>query len=67
MAVRLAVGEAQVIQENKAYFASYGIDLDALESSNSADRATKRSTTTILVKNLPPDTKPEELQDMFAK
>lgn len=32
LAVRLAIGETQIIQENKEYFLSHGVDIDALES-----------------------------------
>lgn len=67
LAVRLAVGESQVIKDNKAYFSSHGVDLDALESSSSADRASKRSTTTLLIKNLPPSSQRDELESMFAR
>ncbi len=67
MAIRLAIGESQVIQENKDYFLSHGVDLNALESLNSNDKVTKRSTTTLLIKNLPPDTVPDEIESMFTK
>jgi RNA recognition motif-containing protein len=63
----MAIAETQVIQENKEYFASHGVDLDALESANSKDKASERSTTTLLIKNLPPDTDPDELESMFAR
>lgn len=65
MAVRLAIGEAHVIQENRDYFASHGVDIAALESSNGV-RAAARSTTTILIKNLPFDMIPDELESMFT-
>ena len=76
-AVRLALGETQIIQENRDYFASYGIDMDTLvsstppSSSSSSSNATasttttKRSTTSFLVKNLPYDTTVEELTKLF--
>jgi multiple RNA-binding domain-containing protein 1 len=67
MAVRLAIGEAQVVGENRDYFAQHGVDLDALESAHSSNKAGARSTTTLLVKNLPPSTVPEELESMFAR
>lgn len=67
MAIRLAIGETQVIQENKEYLAKHGVDLNAMESINSSNKAVQRSTTTLLVKNLPPDTEVEELESMFAR
>lgn len=67
MAVRLAIGEAQVVGENRDYFALHGVDVDVLESTHSSNKAGARSTTTLLVKNLPPSTVPEELESMFAR
>lgn len=67
MAVRMAIGETNVIAENKAYFAEHGVDIGVLESATSNKKANKRSDTTILVKNLPFDMVPDELQDMFSK
>jgi multiple RNA-binding domain-containing protein 1 len=69
MAVRLAIGESQVIQENKDFFSSHGVDLNALESLNSAERkqSGQRSTTTLLIKNLPTETVADELESMFAR
>ena len=74
-AVRLALGETAVIQENRAYLAEHGIDMEALVSwSNNKDGTTKsvvdqqpRSQTTLLVKNLPFSTTREELQKMFHR
>ena len=67
LAVRLAISETQILQENKEYFQAHGVDISALESSTSANKTTKRSNTTILVKNLPYDLVDSELEDMFAK
>jgi multiple RNA-binding domain-containing protein 1 len=72
LAVRLAIGETQVIQENKEYFSSHGVDFDSLESALSSSKSksskpTERSTTTLLIKNLPHDVVGEELEEMFAK
>ena len=61
MAVRLAIGETRIIQENKSYFAEHGVDLDALESAQSSTTKSKRSGTTILVKNLPHITQLEDI------
>ena len=67
MAVRLAVAEVQVVTENKDFLAQHGVDIDALESTHSANRAVARSTTTLLVKNLPATTVPDEIESMFAR
>jgi multiple RNA-binding domain-containing protein 1 len=67
IAVRLAVAETQVIQENTDYFKQHGVDINALESVHSKQHANKRSNTTLLVKNLPPDSVIEELESMFAR
>lgn len=67
LAVRLAIAEAHILQGNKEYLSSHGVDLTALESSGSSSRAAKRSTTTLLVKNLPPDSDQAELEAMFGK
>lgn len=66
-AVRMALGETQIIQENRDYFQAHGIDMEALVSMTSATTGTaKRSTTMILVKNLPFDTEKDELQKLFG-
>ena len=79
MAVRLAIGETHVIQENQAYFASHGVNIEVLESAlrrNKTEKkggaaakteVAKRSTTTLLIKNLPHDLIEAELEDMFTK
>ncbi|KAL3797922.1 hypothetical protein ACHAWO_001403 [Cyclotella atomus] len=67
-AVRLALGETHIISENIAFFESHGVDISALEGSNvgkvNSDKS-KRSTTMILVKNLPYDTSVEDLNKVF--
>lgn len=67
LAVRMAIGETQVIQENQSYLTSMGVDLNALESLNSTSKSIKRSTTTLLIKNLPPQSEVQELENMFVK
>lgn len=67
MAVRLAIGEAHVVQENRDYFQAHGVDLGALESHASNNKASARSTTTLLVKNLPHDVIEEEIESMFSR
>ncbi|XP_029171774.1 probable RNA-binding protein 19 [Nylanderia fulva] len=61
-AVKLALGETQIIQDTKAFLEENGVCLDAF---NQAPK--KRSTTVILVKNLPTETKLNEIREMFAK
>jgi multiple RNA-binding domain-containing protein 1 len=67
LAVRLAIGETQVLQDNREFFLAHGVDVSAVESSTSASKAVKRSGTMLLIKNLPHDVVNAELEDMFAK
>eukprot|EP00041_Stephanoeca_diplocostata_P031429 m.978405 g.978405 ORF g.978405 m.978405 type:complete len:991 (+) comp23957_c0_seq1:104-3076(+) len=62
MAVRLALGETHIVAENKLFLQSEGVRLDAFDT-----RANGRSKTTILVKNTPFDTQPEDLRTLFGK
>ena len=65
-AVRLALGETQVIEENRKYFETHGVDIEGLVSTKSDKNASgKRSSSMILVKNLPFDTSLEELSKVF--
>ncbi len=76
-AVRLALGETHVLEENRDFFRKHGIDMDAMDAalatktsssakSSKAELATKkRSSTMILVKNLPYDTTHDELAKLF--
>jgi len=67
-AVRLALGETHVINENIEYFASHGIDMTTLFHDVTSDSNTKkRSSTKILVKNLPYcDHAVQELMKVFT-
>jgi multiple RNA-binding domain-containing protein 1 len=66
-AVRLALGETAIIEENRVYFKQHGIDMEALVSGDSpADKSMARSKTAILVKNLPHDTTVDELTKVFG-
>ncbi|KAJ0408715.1 hypothetical protein P43SY_001939 [Pythium insidiosum] len=74
MAVRLAIGETMLVQENKEFFAREGVDLDAIEGALSATKKApqkaakiERSTTVVLVKNLPHTTDEDELAQLFRK
>jgi multiple RNA-binding domain-containing protein 1 len=72
-AVRLALGETAVIEENRTYFAQHGVDMEALVSlgnpsdgGNDKKKNILRSKTFLLVKNLPHDTNKEDLMKVFA-
>ncbi|EGZ26394.1 hypothetical protein PHYSODRAFT_484800 [Phytophthora sojae] len=74
MAVRLAIGETMLVKENKDFFAREGVDLNAIEgalvkkpSQQQQSKKIERSTTVILIKNLPHTTEEEELAQLFRK
>ena len=64
-AVRLALAETAIIEENRKFFADHGYNMDALVSP-SGTTSNARSNTAILVKNLPHDTAKDELATMFS-
>ncbi|CAM9650766.1 unnamed protein product [Ectocarpus sp. 13 AM-2016] len=69
MAVRLALGETLLVKENKEYFEKEGVDLSVLESTKgkgSGKGADERSSTVILVKNLPYSAEAAELAKRFG-
>ncbi|CAN0488630.1 unnamed protein product, partial [Ectocarpus sp. 12 AP-2014] len=69
MAVRLALGETLLVKENKEYFEKEGVDLSVLESAKgkgSGKGAEERSSTVILVKNLPYSAEAAELAKRFG-
>ncbi len=57
-AIKQAHAETHIIQETKSYFSANGVNLDAFKKRERGD-------TTILVKNFPYRTKPEELKALF--
>ena len=70
IAVKMALGEAQVIAETKASLEREGIDVDLMESS--AARGNKggggdiaRSSCVIIIKNLPSQARQDELESKF--
>ena len=65
-AVRLALGETAVIEENRTYFANHGVDMEALVSGSGESDDMPRSDRSLLVKNLPHDTTKEELLKIFG-
>lgn len=62
VAVRMALGETQVVAETREFLESNGVVLDAFSRP-----ATERSKTVILVKNLPAKTPPKDLHSVFGK
>ena len=67
-AVRLALAETAIIEENRAYFAGHGIDMEALVSfsTRGSEKKQERSKDCLLVKNLPHDTTKEDLMKTFT-
>ena len=73
-AVRLALGETHILEENRKFLLKHGVHMDVTKSmplkpkEAKADQthSFKRSLTMLLVKNLPFDTKSDELLKIFA-
>ncbi|CAH3173590.1 unnamed protein product [Porites evermanni] len=61
LAVRMALGETQVVTETRKFLVSQGVKLDVFGQSSA-----KRSKTVIVVKNLPFNTTTDELRNVFA-
>lgn len=61
-AVRLALGETEIVAETRKFLEDEGISLDAFSRPPQ-----ERSKTVILIKNLPAGTQPIEIRDKFAK
>ncbi|CAG4987162.1 unnamed protein product [Parnassius apollo] len=61
-AVRLALGETQLVAETRSFLESNGVYLDAFNKPPK-----KRSKTCIIVKNLPSDTNRDEIKALFEK
>lgn len=62
VAVHMALGETELVNETKKFLQSYGVNLDVFGQAASA-----RSKNIMLVKNLPPNTTREELFEIFSK
>nr|CAD7200804.1 unnamed protein product [Timema douglasi] len=62
VAVRLALGETQIVSQMREFLEESGVRLDAF---NQAPK--QRSKTTILIKNLPAKTSDSEIRELFAK
>ncbi|XP_063911089.1 probable RNA-binding protein 19 [Zophobas morio] len=61
-AVRLALGETQIVAQTRKYLEQEGVKLDTFNGT-----VTKRSKTVIIVKNLPNKTEGKELRQLFEK
>ncbi|CAF0997132.1 unnamed protein product [Adineta ricciae] len=64
LAVRLAVGETQIIHETRQFLIDNGVQLDSFSQALST---AKRSKTVILAKNLPIKTHDQDLRILFEK
>ncbi|KFP49453.1 putative RNA-binding protein 19, partial [Cathartes aura] len=62
VAVRVALGETELVQEIRRFLMENGVSLDSFSQA-----AGERSKTVILVKNLPASTSVAELEDVFGK
>ncbi|XP_067911254.1 probable RNA-binding protein 19 isoform X2 [Heterodontus francisci] len=62
VAVRMALGETQIVQETRQFLVDNGVSLDSFSQG-----AGKRSKTVILVKNIPAGTQVDELEKVFKK
>lgn len=62
VAVRVALGETQLVQEVRRFLIDNGVSLDSFSQA-----AAERSKTVILVKNLPAGTLAAELQETFSR
>ncbi|XP_076364328.1 putative RNA-binding protein 19 [Tachypleus tridentatus] len=62
VAVRMALGETQIVSETRDFLLRNNVHLDAF-----SQPATERSKTVILVKNLPANTEPKEMRELFSK
>lgn len=60
-AVRMALGETQLVSETREFLLSHGVQLDLFEQSRA-----KRSKTVVLVKNLPFGTTEAEIHKLFS-
>ncbi|NWR46841.1 RBM19 protein, partial [Regulus satrapa] len=62
VAVRVALGETELVQEIRRFLVENGVSLDSFSQA-----AGERSKTVILVKNLPAGTSAMELEELFGK
>ncbi|XP_067861809.1 probable RNA-binding protein 19 isoform X2 [Heptranchias perlo] len=62
VAVRMALGETQIVQETRQFLVDNGVSLDSFSQASG-----QRSKTVILVKNIPAGTQVDELEKVFEK
>ncbi|KAM9100261.1 probable RNA-binding protein 19 isoform X2 [Sarcophilus harrisii] len=62
VAVRVALGETELVQEVRRFLIEHGVSLDSFSQA-----AAERSKSVILVKNLPAGTQASELRDIFSR
>jgi len=62
IAVRMALGETQIVNEMRRFLLQNGVSLKSFSQTE-----TERSKNVILVKNLPANTKSEEISELFKK
>ncbi|XP_044529633.1 probable RNA-binding protein 19 [Gracilinanus agilis] len=62
VAVRVALGETELVQEVRRFLIENGVSLDSFSQA-----AGERSRSVILAKNLPSGTRPSELQELFGR
>ncbi|XP_019858174.1 PREDICTED: probable RNA-binding protein 19 isoform X2 [Amphimedon queenslandica] len=65
LAVRLALGETQLVNETREFLESHGVKLNSFDTEEN-ELTRKRSKNVILVKNLPFGTSTKELTELFA-
>ena len=65
LAVRLALAESSLIDETKQFLQSFGVDADLFDVKDGSERTLVRSSSVILVKNIPYDTAINELRSLF--
>ncbi|KAI7807500.1 probable RNA-binding protein 19 [Triplophysa rosa] len=61
LAVRMALGETQIVQETRQFLLENGVSLDSFSQASG-----QRSNSVILVKNLPSGVQPEDLEALFS-
>ncbi|KAK2837318.1 hypothetical protein Q5P01_014530 [Channa striata] len=61
VAVRMALGETEIVQETRQFLLDNGVSLDSFSQASA-----ERSTTVILVKNLPAGVTASELETLFS-
>jgi len=62
IAVRMALGDAKVVDETRKFLVSNGVELDSFDNPQAA-----RSRTVIIVKNLPSGTEKSEMNQLFEE